>query len=107
MGTPRPGMGPVPRNPKHRFKGPKDAMQLLRRRRTKEQIVKLARNSELAICMAKTFAWVNRHEEALLSEDYLRAFPKLPRGVCGTDTSQLTPLLAPQAHLLKGPLAIY
>ncbi|QRK06289.1 hypothetical protein JQX13_40280 [Archangium violaceum] len=106
MGTPRPGMGPVPRNPKHRFKGPQDAMQLLRRRRTREQIVKLARNSELAICLAKTFAWVNRHEEALLSEDYLRAFPKLPKGVCGIDSSQLTPLLAPQAHLLAQGLEV-
>lgn len=106
MGTPRPGMGPVPRNPKHRFKGPQDAMQLLRRRRAKELIVKLARNSELAICLAETFAWVNRHEEALLSEGYLRAFPELPRGVCATDTSQLTPLLAPQAQLLAQGLEV-
>ncbi|HYO69355.1 MAG TPA: hypothetical protein VEU33_25090 [Archangium sp.] len=106
MGTARPGMGPVPKKAKHRFKGPKDAMQLLLKRRTTEQIVKIAQNSQLAVCTAETFAWVHRHQEALFSEDYLRAFPKLPREVWATDTSQLTPMLGPQASLLAQGLEV-
>ncbi|QRK07199.1 hypothetical protein JQX13_45345 [Archangium violaceum] len=52
------------------------------------------------------FAWVNRSQEALLSEDYLRVFPELPRGVWATDTSKLTPMLGPQARLLAQGLEV-
>jgi hypothetical protein len=50
--------------------------------------------------MARTFAWVHCHREWLLSGDYLRAPPELPMGTGGTDTSLLTPVLAPQASFI-------
>jgi len=100
MGTPRPGTGPSPEKPTHRYKDTQDAIELLLHRRTWKQIVKLAANAQLGYCMAKTFAWVHRNQEGLLSEDYLSGLPEVPREVWGTEVSLLTSLLGPQASLL-------
>jgi hypothetical protein len=100
MGTARPGTGPLPEKPKHRFKDQPDAMNLLLRRRTQEWINRVAANAESGYWTARKFAWVHRNREWLLSGDYLRAPPELPMGAGGTDTSLLTPVLAPQASFL-------
>jgi hypothetical protein len=100
MGTARPSTGPLPETPKHRFKDQPDAMNLLHQRRTREWIDRVAADAESGYRTARTFAWVHHNKEWLLSGDYLRAPPELPREATGTDTSLLTPVLAPQASLL-------
>jgi hypothetical protein len=100
MGTPRPGTGPSPEKSTHRYKGTQDAIQLLLRRRKREQIIKLAANAQLGPCMARTFAWVQDNKEWLLSGDYLRSPPELPTDAGGTETSLLSSLVGPQASLL-------
>lgn len=100
MGTARPSTGPLPETPKHRFKDQPDAMNLLHQRRTREWIDRVVTNAESGHWTARTFAWVHRNKEWLLSGDYLRAPPELPREATSTDTSLLTPVLAPQASLL-------
>ncbi|NPC76979.1 hypothetical protein HPC49_01760 [Pyxidicoccus fallax] len=90
----------MPETPKHRFKDQPDAMNLLHVRRTREWIDRVAANAESGYRMARTFAWVHHNKEWLLSGDYLRAPPELPREATGTDTSLLTPVLAPQVSLL-------
>ncbi|SEL68485.1 hypothetical protein SAMN05444354_107347 [Stigmatella aurantiaca] len=99
MGTPRTG-GVHREPPKHRFKEEEDAMQLLLRRRSQSQIDALCATGNLAPFQARTFAWVHRNREWLLSGDYLRAPPDFPPGLGGTDTSRLTAMLGPQMSLL-------
>ncbi|NTX08007.1 hypothetical protein [Myxococcus sp. CA040A] len=90
----------MPETPRHRFKDQPDAMKLLHLRRTQEWVGRVAANAESGYRTARTFAWVHHNKEWLLSGDYLRAPPALPREATGTDTSLLTLVLAPQASLL-------
>jgi hypothetical protein len=90
----------LPEKPRYRFKDSPDAMKFLLRRRTLEQISRIAANAQLGYVQARTFTWVHRNREWLLSADYLRALPELPTDLGGTETSLLTAMLSPQASLL-------